>query len=212
MSAASPSASPRLWRVALTGGIASGKSTVSKLFAGLGVPIIDADVISREVVEPGTTLLREVFARFGADLRLPDGSLDRAALRRRVFADAEQRRQLEALVQPAIRAHSEELAAHAVGPYLIYVIPLLAETHSASRFDRVLVVDCPEEMQLQRLQSRDGCDLRQARAMLAAQANRAERLAIADDVILNDGRPEALESAVHALHENYRVLAATERP
>jgi dephospho-CoA kinase len=212
MSAAGPHL-PNLpvWRVALTGGIASGKSTVSKLFAELGVPIIDADVIAREVVAPGTATVERIYERFGQDLKQRDGSLDRAALRRRIFADAAQRHQLESLVQPAIRARSEELAARVTGPYLIHVIPLLVETQSASRFDRVLLVDCPEETQLQRLQARDGCDLQQARIMLEAQASRAERLAVADDVILNDGAPAALRSEVAALHEKYRALAPSQR-
>jgi dephospho-CoA kinase len=195
-------------RVALTGGIASGKSTVSKLFAQHGVPIIDADVISREVTAPHSALVQQIYRRFGADLEQSDGSLDRGALRARIFADPEQRRQLENLVQPAIRARSEELAAQARGPYLIHVIPLLVETHSASRFDCVLVVDCSEEVQLQRLLARDGSDLGQARAMLASQASRAQRLAAADDVILNEGATGPLEAAVAALHAKYSDLAA----
>jgi dephospho-CoA kinase len=195
-------------RVALTGGIASGKSTVSKLFAQRGVPIIDADVISREVTAPNTALLQQIYQRFGADLKHPDGSLDRAALRERIFAEPGRRRQLESLVQPAIRARSEELTAQVLGPYLIHVIPLLVETHSASRFDRVLVVDCSEEVQLQRLLARDGSDLQQARAMLASQASRAQRLAAANDVILNEGAMAPLEAAVAALHAKYSDLAA----
>jgi dephospho-CoA kinase len=205
--AASSSANRGAWRVGLTGGIASGKTTVSKMFGALGVPIIDADVIAREVVAPGTTLLERIFERFGSDLRQADGSLDRAALRRRIFADAKERRDLEALVQPAIGARSEQLAASAAGPYLIYVIPLLVETHASSRFNRVLVVDCPEELQLERLQARDGCHLAQAQAMLATQASRKERLGAANDVILNDGTTASLESDVLSLHERYLILA-----
>jgi dephospho-CoA kinase len=200
--------SARGWRVALTGGIASGKSTVARLFEALGVPIIDADAISREVMAPGTALVRNIFERFGAQLRLPDGSLDRGALRQLVFADADRRRQLEAMVQPAIRDRGEELALLAQGPYLIYVIPLLVETRGHSRFERVLVVDCPESVQLQRLLLRDGCDLTQAQAMLAAQASRQQRLAVADDVIVNDASPQALESSVASLHDKYQGLAA----
>jgi len=195
-------------RVALTGGIASGKSTVSKLFAQRGVPIIDADVISREVTAPDTALVKQIYQHFGVDLQQSDGTLDRTALRKRIFADPEQRRQLENLVRPAIRARSEELTAQVRDPYLIHVIPLLVETHSSSRFDRVLVVDCSEQVQLQRLLARDGNDLPQARAMLASQASRAQRLAAADDVILNEGALAPLEAAVAALHVKYGDLAA----
>jgi len=211
MSAATPNSSnPRTWRVGLTGGIASGKSTVSRMFAELAVPIIDADVIAREVLAPDTELLQRVYERFGTDLRRPDGSLDRTALRR-VFASESERRALEAMVQPAIRARSEELATQAVGAYALFVIPLLVETHGSKRFDRVLVVDCPEPLQLQRLLSRDDCDLRQAQAMIEAQASRSERLAVADDIIVNDGEQQALQDAVKALHAKYRVLAAAAR-
>lgn len=196
------------WRVALTGGIASGKSTVANLFAELGVPIIDADQISRDVTAPGTTLVQHIFERFGNELKRPDGGLDRAALRRIVFADAERRRQLEAMLHPAIRARGEELASLAAGPYLMYVIPLLAENQGQSRFERVLVVDCPESLQLQRLLLRDGGDPSQAQAILAAQASREQRLAIADDVLVNDGTPQALRSNVASLHEKYQRLAA----
>ena len=199
------------WRIALTGGIASGKSTVSAMFAALGVSIIDADVIAREVQAAGTPLLQQIFDHFGQHLRESDGGLDRAALRRIVFADAARRRELEALVQPAIRLRSEELAAQATGHYVLYVIPLLAETRSQARFDRVLVVDCPEALQLQRLQARDGCDLQQAQAILAAQATRAERLAIADDVLVNEGEPEILRTRVLALHQKYQSLTGPRR-
>ena len=199
--------SARSWRVALTGGIASGKSTVARLFAALGVAIIDADMISREVMAPGTALAQKIFEQFGAQLRLSDGSLDRGGLRQIVFADADRRRRLEAMVQPAIRDRGEELAALAQGPYLIYVIPLLVETRGHSHFERVLVVDCPESLQLQRLMLRDGCDLAQAQGMLAAQASREQRLAIADDVIVNDGTAQALESNVASLHDEYQGLA-----
>jgi dephospho-CoA kinase len=212
MSAAPPrSSSSRSWRVGLTGGIASGKSTVSGMFADLGVPIIDADAIAREVLAPRTVLLQRVVERFGRDVQRPDGSLDRAALRQRVFANEHERRELEALVQPAIRERSEELAKQATGAYVLFVIPLLVETKASTRFDRVLVIDCPEALQLKRLLSRDDGDLRQAQAMIAAQASRTERLAIADDIIVNDGEPQALQSAVVALHAKYALLAAAAR-
>jgi dephospho-CoA kinase len=198
-------------RVALTGGIASGKSTVSDLFAKRGVPVIDSDVISREVMAPGTILVEQIYQRFGADLRQADGTLDRAALRNRIFADPAMRVALERMVQPAIRARSELITSQITAPYLIHVIPLLVETQSASRFDRILVVDCPEQLQLQRLLARDGSNESQARAILAAQASREQRLAVADDVILNDTEPGPLESVVAALDAKYRALAAEPR-
>jgi dephospho-CoA kinase len=197
-------------RIGLTGGIASGKSTVSSLFGALGVPVIDADEVARDVVAPGSMLLQQVFDRFGPQLRRPDGSLDRTGLRRMVFADAARRRQLEALLHPAISVRTEKLAAQAGGPYQIHVIPLLVETHAGSRFDRVLVVDCAPALQLARLQARDGCDAEQARAMLDAQASREARLAAADDVIANDGETADLVPKVAALHQKYRALAASE--
>jgi len=200
---------PRPPHIGLTGGIASGKSTVSGLFGALGVPVIDADQVARDVLAPGTRLLAQVFDTFGAQLRRPDGSLDRTGLRRTVFADPGKRRQLEALLHPAISERTEQLAAQAGGPYQIHVIPLLVETNSRSRFDRVLLVDCAEALQLARLQARDGCDAEQARAMLGSQASRAARLAAADDVIPNEGDPAELAPRVAALHQKYRALAAT---
>jgi len=206
-----PPAGLKPLRVGLTGGIASGKTTVSLLFGALGVPVIDADQVARDVVAPGTRLLAQVFESFGAQLRRPDGSLDRTALRRLIFADAGKRRQLEALLHPAIRLRIELLAAQAGGQYQIHVIPLLVETHAASQYDRVLLVDCPESLQAARLQARDGCDPEQARAMLGSQASRETRLAAADDVILNDADPAALAPKVAALHQNYLALAAPAR-
>jgi dephospho-CoA kinase len=198
-------------RVALTGGIASGKSTVSNLFEKRGVPVIDSDVISREVMAPGSALVEQIYQRFGADLRHTDGTLDRTTLRNRIFANPAERVALERMVQPAIRTRSELIASQITAPYVIHVIPLLVETHSASRFDRVLVVDCPEQLQLQRLLARDGSNESEARAILAAQASREQRLAVADDVILNDTEPGPLESVVAALDAKYRALAAEPR-
>lgn len=203
---------PRFPRIALTGGIASGKTTVSQLFGALGVPVIDADQLARDVVAPGTVLLAQVLDTFGAQLRRPDGSLDRSALRRVVFNDDGKRRQLEALLHPAISSRREYLAARAGGPYQIHVIPLLVESHADGQFDRVLVVDCPEALQLARLQARDGCDQQQALTMLGAQARREARLAAADDVIVNDGSAADLAPKVAALHQKYLALAAAAHP
>jgi dephospho-CoA kinase len=190
-------------RIGLTGGVASGKSTVANLFSALGVPVLDADLIAREVIAPGSALLAQLFAQFGQDLRDADGTLDRAALRRLVFADASRRRELETLMHPAIRARMDQLALQADGPYQLHVVPLLVETGAAGRYQRVLVVDCPESLQWQRLRARDGLDEAQARAMLAAQASRAARLQAADDVIANDGPLAALAPQVQALHARY---------
>jgi dephospho-CoA kinase len=204
---AAPSAARPLY-VGLTGGVASGKTTVSLLFGALGVPVIDADQVARDVVAPGTRLLAQVFENFGPQLRRPDGSLDRSALRRLVFSDVRTRRQLEALLHPAIRVRTELLAANAGGQYQIHVIPLLVETHAGSQYDRVLLVDCPESLQLARLLARDGCDAQQAQAMLSSQASREARLAAADDVIVNDGEAADLTPKVAALHQHYLALAA----
>jgi dephospho-CoA kinase len=200
--------------VGLTGGIASGKSTVAAQFAALGVPLIDADVVSREVMTPGSPLLQQVFDRFdpvararlGQPLRQADGTLDRALLRRLIIDDAAERRALEALTHPAIRARMQKLSRQASGPYQIQVIPLLVENRAATRVDRVLVVDCPEALQIQRLEARDGSSETEARALLAAQATRQARLAAADDVIVNDGETAALGPQVMALHRKYLAL------
>jgi dephospho-CoA kinase len=192
-----------MFRVGLTGGIASGKSTVSQLFAALGVPIIDSDEIAREVVAPGTPGLAAIHARFGAGVLQTDGSLDRAALRRIVFADAAARQALEAITHPAIRAAMDRRSRELGGPYQILAIPLLAEGGGRGRVDRVLVIDCPEELQVLRVMARDRTSAPQAHAVLAAQASRTQRLALADDVIVNDGDVAALRDQVAALHIDY---------
>jgi dephospho-CoA kinase len=209
MSTASPVVSrPRPTRVGLTGGIASGKSTVSHLFEALGVPVLDADIIAREVIAPGTPLLTTLFERFGTGIRAADGSLDRSALRHLVFSDDRRRRELESLMHPSIRARTEQLAGQVEGAYQLHVVPLLVETHAQGHYDRILVVDCPESLQLTRLLAREGMSETEARAMLNSQTSRAARLALADDVILNDGLPDALGPRVAALHARYLALAA----
>jgi len=196
------------FRVALTGGIASGKSTVADLFAALGVPVIDTDVIAREVVEPGQPALAQVAETFGSEVLGSDGRLDRRRLREWIFADPEARRRLEAILHPAIRAEMERRSRAADGPYQVLVIPLLTEGKRRDHVDRVLLVDVPEELQVQRLMRRDGVSHEQAQASLNAQAARAERLAMADDILHNTGRPEDLPENVAALHERYLQLAA----
>jgi dephospho-CoA kinase len=195
-------------RIGLTGGIASGKTTVAKLFAARGVPILDTDQIARDVAEPGQPALAEVVAAFGQDILGPDGRLDRPRLRARVFADPDSRQRLEAILHPAIRAELARRAEAAGGPYQVWVIPLLVEGGQVDRVDRILVVDCPEAVQLARVQARDGETEDSARAILAAQASRAQRLAAADDVIVNDGEEAGLGPQVAALDARYRALVA----
>ncbi len=195
-------------RIGLTGGIASGKTAVADLFAARGVPVLDTDQIARDVVEPGTPGLAEVVTAFGPDVLAADGRLDRRALRERVFARPDDRRRLEAILHPLIRAELERRSAAAGGPYQVFVIPLLVEGAGQTRVDRVLVVDCPEDTQLARLMARDGGTEAAARAILAAQASRAERLAIADDVIANTGTLAQLEPQVTKLDTRFRVLAS----
>lgn len=194
-------------RIGLTGGIASGKTTVAKLFAELGATIIDTDVIAREIVEPGQPALEEIAATFGDEVLLPDGSLDRGTLRTRVFASAEDLQKLEAITHPRIRAETLRQSNEAGGLYQLIVVPLLVQSPLRESVDRVLVVDCPEETQIERLMARDTDSEAQARRILAAQASRGERLAIADDVIVNDGSLEQTRRQVAALHEIYRSLA-----
>lgn len=196
--------------VGLTGGIASGKSTVARLFADRGIVVADADEAARAAVAPGSEGLAAVVAAFGTDVLAADGSLDRAAMRRHVFHDDDARRRLEAIVHPRVRALLREACAEAPGPYAIAAIPLLVETgrDAYAWLARVLVVDAPVEVQRARLQARDGIDAALAERMLAAQAPRGARLAIADDVLVNDGDLHALDMHVAELDGRYRALAA----
>jgi dephospho-CoA kinase len=197
-------------RIGLTGGIASGKSTASQRFAELGVPVIDADVASRSVVEPGQPGLAQVVQRFGAGVLDADGRLDRQALRNLIFKDSTLRRALDAILHPLIRGEMEREAAEAHGPYLIMAIPLLVEGGTArQRVDRVLVIDADETQQMLRLQARDHSSQEQGRAILASQASRTARLAAADDVLLNTGTVAELRQGVDRLHEQYLQLAQT---
>lgn len=195
----------RAYRVALTGGIASGKTTVANLFAAHGVPLVDTDLIAREVVEPGQPALAAVVATFGADVLDQEGRLDRRRLREIIFGDAAARGRLEAILHPAIRAEMERQSAAAAdaGPYQLLVIPLLAEGGRRNHVDRVLVVDTPESVQVARLMARDAVTREQAEASLRAQAARTARLGIADDVVNNTGRIEDLRDQVDALHLQY---------
>lgn len=203
-----PTHEPRL-RVGLTGGVASGKSTVARRFAELGVPVFDADDAARTVTASGQAALGEIAARFGRDVITASGELDRRALRRRVFADSAARHDLEAILHPLIRAEMERLASLARGPYLVMSIPLLVEAGiAANTVDRILVVDAHEADQLARLKARDGSGEVEARAIIAAQASRAERLRAASDVLQNTADIANLYAAVDRLHQRYLALAA----
>jgi len=195
--------------VALTGGVAAGKSAVTRRFAALGVPVHDADVAAREVVAPGSEGLAAVVDAFGDGVLDAAGRLDRPAMRRRVFADPAARRTLEGIIHPRVRHWLHERALADTAPYCLLAIPLLAENIEHYRWvDRVLLVDAPAEQQLARLIARDGIDEALARRMLAQQARREERLALAHDVIDNGGDEDALDEAVAALHLRYLTLAA----
>lgn len=196
-------------RIGLTGGIASGKSTVADLFAARGATVLDSDVIAREVVEPGRPTLGALVNALGGGILDDDGRLDRAELRRRLFEDAATRRDIEAILHPAILAELERQAREAPGPYQVLVIPLLVENRLERIVDRVLVVDCAEEEQVRRLMARDGEDRESAFRMLATQASREQRLASADDVIDNGGQVAGLAAQVAALDRKYRDLAAS---
>jgi dephospho-CoA kinase len=197
----------RPFTVGLTGGIGSGKSTVADLFAERGIPVVDADEAARAVVAPGSEGLAEVVARFGEAVLAADGSLDRAALRRRIFQAPEEREALEALLHPRIRAWMEERTAAAEGPWVLQVIPLLVEKGWADRLDRVLVVEADPAEQVQRAARRDGTEPGEVEAIRASQATPEERRAVADDILRNDDRG-ALAEGVAQLDAQYRALAA----
>jgi len=197
--------------VGITGGVASGKSEVTRRFEALRVFVADADVAARVAVAAGSDGLAEVVASFGADVLAPDGSLDRAAMRRHVFGDEAARRRLEAIIHPRVRANLREACEAAPGPYAIAAIPLLAEGGGREAYpwlSRILVVDVPVDVQRARVMARDRVDVELAQRMIAAQATRDQRLAIADDVIVNDGAVEVLAAHVAALDRRYRALAA----
>jgi dephospho-CoA kinase len=197
--------------VGITGGIGSGKTAVSDRFRALGIEIVDADVASREVVKPGMPALDAIRGHFGESVIQPDGALDRAALRQKVFADPAERQWLERLLHPSINAWIREQLTKATSPYVILVSPIMFETQQHLLTNRVLVVDVPESVQLARTMARDNNSETQVRAIMAAQASREKRLERADDVIVNDGGLEALDREVAALHRKYLELAAKNR-
>lgn len=199
-------------RIGLTGGIASGKSTVAELFSELGVPVVDTDVIAREVVAHGQPALDEIRSRFGEDMIDAAGNLDRAALRKTIFSDDEARLDLEAILHSRIGAETRRQAETAGGDYQLIVVPLLVGSQLRQFVDRVLVVDCDEDTQIARLLARDTETVEQAQRILAAQASREERLAIADDVIRNDGSLDETRDQVSRLSARYRRLAGRRSP
>lgn len=195
--------------VALTGGIASGKTAASDRFRELGVEVFDADIIARELTAPGSQTMAKIATVFGKDLIDDAGKLKRKQLRRLIFSDPNAKSDLERILHPEIFEQLKERASHAVGAYCIVVIPLLAETGRPDFIDRVLLVDSDTQSQIRRLTQRDGVSLVEAQQSLNAQANRKARLEIADDVLANDSSLEALREKVDAMHQEYCRLAKT---
>ena len=190
--------------VGLTGGIGSGKSTVADLFVAAGAGLVDTDAIAHELTAPDGAAMPAIAAAFGAAVLTPTGALDRAAMRQRVFADAGARQQLEAILHPMIRQLSDARCLAATTPYVVLAVPLLVESGTyRARCDRIVVVDCPESLQIERVMARNGLAADQVRAIMAAQATRADRLVAADDVVLNDGGLTKLYEQVERLHLNY---------
>ncbi|MGB8434322.1 MAG: dephospho-CoA kinase [Burkholderiales bacterium] len=196
------------FKVGLTGGIGSGKSTVADLFTELGVTVIDADQLAHQLTAPGGEAIEPIRAMFGPEYIEPLGALDRARMRDRIFSDAAAKKALESILHPMIRVETDRRAAQATSEYVILMIPLLVETGDPhARCDRVLVVDCPESLQIERVMARNKLARDAVEAIMAAQVSRAERLRRADDVIDNSGTSESLRPQVEKLHASYRVLA-----
>jgi dephospho-CoA kinase len=194
--------------VGLTGGIGSGKSAAAEEFAALGATLVDTDVIAHELTEKGGAAMPAIEKLFGAEALSGDGSLNRKRMRDRVFADPAAKRKLEALLHPMIREESALRIAAAAGPYVVHVVPLLIESPDyRRRVDRVLVVDCPEQTQIERVSARSGLSESEVRAIMRTQATRPDRLAAADDVIDNGGSRESLRKQVAALHQKYLQFA-----
>ncbi|WP_020651413.1 dephospho-CoA kinase [Massilia niastensis] len=197
--------------IGLTGGIGCGKSTVADMFAALGASIVDTDLIAHSLTAPHGAAMPALLAEFGADFATPDGALDRAKMRALVFSDAGARARLEAILHPRIRDATAAAAAIATGPYVIFVVPLLIESGTwRERVSRVLAIDCSEETQVARVMTRSALAADQVRAIMATQVTRAQRLAAADDVIVNDDGLEALRPQVERLHALY-IAKATDR-
>ena len=194
-------------RVGLTGGIGSGKSTVESLFRELGVPVLDADQVARELVEPGSETLTRIREHFGESVLTPEGGLDRAALRRRVFADPGERRWLEQLLHPLIRERMAAWSGSQESPYLILSIPLLFESGMRDLVDRVLVVECDPQIRIRRVCRRDAVSPQEVEAILQTQAGDEARRRLADDILENQGDLDSLRRQVERLHRRYLELA-----
>ncbi len=192
--------------IGLTGGIASGKSSVARLFGELGAEVISADQLARQVVEPGSAALAAILDHFGPDMLLPSGELDRQALRQAIFRNDHDRLWLEALLHPRIEALRQQRVELSTAPYVVAEIPLLVEKRMQGSVDRVLVVDLPEELQIERAMARDGADRAGIEAIMATQAPRSERLMVANDVIENTGNENNLRQQVTTLHRRYLEL------
>lgn len=197
-----------MFSIGLTGGIGCGKSAAAQAFADLGVPVLDADQIARELVTPGSPALAEIVAAFGPGTLTREGTLDRRALRERVFADPSARKRLEGILHPRVRHELISRRAQLQGPYCVLVIPLLFEAGLEGLVDRVLVVDCSEAQQRSRVAARDGVPPAQVEAIMKSQVSRSTRLARADDVLDNAGPPGRLSAQVAALHARYLRLAS----
>jgi dephospho-CoA kinase len=194
--------------IGLTGGIGSGKSFVAEMFAARGASIIDTDILAHQLTAAHGKAIPEIARHFGSEFLTPDGAMDRPRMRAHVFANAAAKKKLEAILHPQIRAGAEDAAEHASGTYPIFVVPLLVESGTwKERVSRVLVVDCPEEVQIARVMQRNRFSEQQVQAIMAMQAPRAARLAAADDIITNDAAPAALEPQVNRLHAFYLSLA-----
>ena len=194
-------------KVGLTGGIGSGKSTVAKALQAKGVVLVDADQIAREVVQPGEIALQEIADAFGQAILLEDGGLDRSALKQRIFSDPQAKTQLESILHPRIRQRILDRVASATDtPYVVADIPLLVESNYPQYFDRVVVVDCPEELQIARVQARDEMPKAQILSIMASQATRQDRNAAATDIIDNSGDLDSLKMQIEKLHESFLSL------